>query len=193
MDIRDLVILIIMIIGGVGCIYFISIDWRRYGLLFIISVLSANLLCFTFTYFGLYSFPYNPLHGGALMPYGLVSTVFPFLVLFSVRYSPKKWVWKIPFYWGVIHLGVTGEVILKSTSIFKFGPKWDLWDSYTLWWIYYLLFELLGGKIIPDSRRKPIDAEAFSYGHWAWIIFHVIVIVTIFLAGVYTGVTIIKK
>jgi len=89
-------------------------------------------------------------------------------------------------------LGVLGEVILKGTSIFRFEPEWDLWDSYTLWWIYYLLFELIGGKVIPSHLRKPILSESFRYGRWAWIVFHIIVIITIFLAGVYVGVTVIK-
>ena len=74
--------------------------------------------------------------------------------MFGVRYSPEKWGWKIPFYWGIVHLGVLGEVILKGTSIFRFEPEWDLWDSYTLWWIYYLLFELIGGKVIPKPPKK---------------------------------------
>jgi len=45
------------------------------------------------------------------------------------------------------------------------------------------------GKLVPAARRKPIEAEAFRYGRWAWIAFHFIVISTIFLAGVYVGVT----
>lgn len=80
-----------------------------------------------------------------------------------------------------------------TTPIFKFKQEWDLWDSYTLWWIYYLLFEILGGKIIPPNILIPISYESFKYGRWAWIVFHIIVITTIFLAGVYAGGTLIKK
>jgi hypothetical protein len=170
----------------------VRLDWKRYGLLFLLSALTANLLCYAFTFVGLYSFPVNVLHGNLLIPYGLVSTVFPFGVLFGVRKSPEKWGWKIPFYWGIIHIGVLGEVILKNTIIFKFEPEWDLWDSYTLWWLYYLLFELLGGKLIPSRLRTPIHSDSFRYGRWAWILFHVIVITTIFLAGVYVGITVIN-
>ncbi|WP_462409841.1 CBO0543 family protein [Neobacillus sp. Marseille-QA0830] len=181
-----------MIIGIIGCLYFIRFNWKRYGLIFIISVVSVNLLCYLFTYVGFYSFPYNALHDHLLIPYGVTSTVFPFLTLVGVRYSPEKWVWKIPFYWAIVHLGVLGEVILKHSAIFRFEPEWDLWDSYTLWWIYFLLFELLGGKIVPNESRKPLCSDLFRYGNGAWVIFHLIVITTIFLAGVYVGVTVFK-
>jgi hypothetical protein len=83
-----------------------------------------------------------------------------------------------------------GGYFIKHTAIFDFKPEWDLWDSYTLWWLYFLLFELLGEKIVPPPQRKPIHSESFRYGRWGWIIFHLIVIVAIFLAGVYVGVTI---
>ncbi len=79
-----------------------------------------------------------------------------------------------------------------ATSIFKFESEWDLWDSYSLRWVYYLLFEILGGKIIPSDLRNPISHESFRYGRWAWILFHVVVITTIFLAGVYVGITVFK-
>ncbi len=189
MIVEKIALLIAILLAAIGCAYIIRIDWKRYGFLYLLTVISANLLCYTFTYIGFYSFPNNILHGNLLTPYALVSTAFPFGVLFGVRYSPEKWVWKIPFYWGIIHLGVLSEVILLLTPIFQFEPEWDLWDSYTLWWIYFLLFEALGGKIIPNHLRNPISHESFKYGRWAWIIFHIIVIVTIFLAGVYVGVT----
>lgn len=192
MDLKSMIMLSIIVFAGIGCLHFIRLDWKRYGFLFILSLLSANMVCYILTFVGFYTFPKNVLHGELLVPYGLVSTIFPFIVLFGVRYSPEKWVWKIPFYWAIVHLGVLGEVILKNTTIFKFEPEWDLWDSYTLWWIYYLLFELLGKKIIPNQLRKPIHSGFFRYGRWAWIVFHIIVITTIFLAGVYVGVTIIK-
>lgn len=192
MNREEFMVLSIIILASFGCLYFIRLDWKRYGLLFLISVISSNLLCYLLTYIGFYSFPNNVLHKNFLIPYGLVSTVFPFITLFGIRYSPKQWIWKIPFYWAVVHLGVLGEVILKNSTIFKFEPEWDLWDSYTLWWINYLLFELLGGKIIPEYLRKPINSETFRYGKWGWIVFHIIVITTIFLAGVYVGVTVFK-
>jgi hypothetical protein len=192
MNLNELIILSIIILASLGSLYFIRLGWKHYGLLFLISVLSSNLICYLLTRVGFYSFPNNVLHKGFLIPYGLVSTVFPFITMFGVRYSPKQWIWKIPFYWAVVHLGVLGEVILKNSAIFKFEPEWDLWDSYTLWWLNYLLYELLGSKIIPENLRKPISAESFRYGNWVWIVFHIIVITTIFLAGVYVGVTMFK-
>ncbi|WP_186578192.1 CBO0543 family protein [Aquibacillus kalidii] len=192
MSVKAMLFLIVILSSGLGCLFIIKLDWKRYGFIFLVSAVSGNLLCYFLTYIGFYTFPNNLLHNGLLIPYGLVSTVFPFIALFGIRYSPKKWVWKIPFYWGIIHLGVFAEVILKRTSIFRFEPEWDLWDSYTLWWINFLLLETLGGKVVPDSARNPISSDAFRYGGWAWIIFHLIVITTIFLAGIYVGVTVIK-
>ena len=68
-----------------------------------------------------------------------------------------------------------------------YKENWDAWDSYTWWWIYLLLFEWIGGKIVPPPSRKPIQSKPFRYGRWGWVVFHFIVITTIFLAGVYTG------
>lgn len=193
MGTQGIILLMVILFSAAGCLYFLRLDWRKYGALYIISAITANLLCYMFTFFKFYSFPNNVLHDGFLIPYGLVSTVFPFISMFGIRYSPEKWIWKIPFYWGIVHLGVLAEVMLKQTDIFAFEYKWDLWDSYTLWWINYLLFELLGGKLIPRHLRKPIHAVSFRYGNWAWIVFHVIVITTIFLAGVYVGVTVFRE
>jgi hypothetical protein len=170
----------------------LQLDWKHYGLLFLLSSISANLFCYILTNIGFYSFPKNLLHGNLPTPIGLVSTVFPLIVMFGVRFSPEKWIWKIPFYWAIVHLGVLGEVILKHTIIFKFEPEWDLWNSYTLWWLYYLIFELLGAKIVPVQLRKPINSELFRYGRWGWIVLHIILITTIFLAGVYVGTTVFK-
>lgn len=178
-----------LVLLGAGCIRMIRADWRCFGALYLMSAVSANCLCYLITLTGFYSFPRNVLHGSLLIPYGLVSTAFPLIAMVGVRYSPERWVWKIPFYWTVIHLGFSAELLLLITGIFQFGPKWDLWDSYTLWWIYYLLFELLGKKLIPRQLRKPINAETFRYGNWGWIIVHVVLIASIFGAGVYVGAT----
>ena len=191
-DINVIIISVILVSGILGCLYFIHLGWKSYGAFYLISAISANLLCYIFTFLGLYSFPDNALHREFIMPAGVTSTVFPLMAMIGIRYSPEKWIWKIPFYWGIVHLGVLGEVILKATAIFKFEPEWDLWDSYTLWWLYFLLFELLGSKMVPNYLRKPIDSGSFRYGRWGWIVFHVIVITTIFLAGVYVGVTLIE-
>jgi hypothetical protein len=187
------ILLAVIILSAAGCLSIIRFDWKRYGLIYIISAITGNLLCFCLTYLGFYTFYNYLLEKYTITPILLVATLFPLIALFGIRYSPKQWIWKIPFYWGIVHLGVLGEVILKNSIIFKFEPEWDLWDSYTLWWINYLLFELLGGKIIPPEKRKPLAADSMRYGAWAWIMLHVIFITTIFLAGIYVGVTVFKK
>jgi hypothetical protein len=190
MLLETIALLAVIATAGVVCIAIVRVDWRRYGFLYLLSATTAVGLCYMFTYVGFYRFPVNLLHGSLLIPYGLVTTAFPSAVLFGVRYSPERWAWKIPFYWALIHIGVLGELLLLSSPILVFSPEWDLWDSYTLWWLYYLLFEALGGKLIPSTLRKPLNTDALRYGRWAWIVLHVIVIGTIFLAGVYFGVTV---
>lgn len=192
MNFQKYILLAVILLSAAGCLAIIRFDWKRYGLIYLISAVTGNLLCFSLTYIGFYTFFNYLLEDYSITPVLLVSTLFPLIALFAIRYSPKLWIWKIPFYWGIIHLGLVGEVILKNSVIFKFEAEWDLWDSYTLWWINYLLFELLGGKIVPPEKRKPLNAESFRYGAWAWILLHFIFITTIFLAGIYVGVTVFK-
>jgi hypothetical protein len=176
-----------VIFGVIGCIIFIKIDWKRYGALFLLSGVSAIIICYLFVLLGFYSYPELPIKGLKL-PLLAMMVTFPLGVMFGVRYSPERWIWKIPFYWGIIHIGVFLELLIKlETTIFTFGFAWDLWDSYTWWWIYFLLFEWIGGKIVPSHLRKPISEKQFRYGQWGWLIFHAIVITTIFLAGYYLG------
>ena len=187
---ETIALLAVIAAAAVVCVAIVLIDWRRYGFLYLLSATTAVALCYVFTYVGFYRFPVNVLHGTLLIPYALVLTAFPSAVLFGVRYSPERWAWKIPFYWALVHIGVLGEVLLLSSPILDFSPEWDLWDSYTLWWLYYLLFEALGGKLIPSSLRKPLHTDALRYGRGAWIVLHVILVATIFLAGIYVGVTV---
>ena len=83
---------------------------KRYGLIYIISAITGNLLCFCLTYLGFYTFYNYLLEKYTITPILLVATLFPLIALFGIRYSPKQWIWKIPFYWGIVHLGVLGEV-----------------------------------------------------------------------------------
>lgn len=185
----NIIYLTASIFGLIGIIFFLKISWRHYGILLIISSFIAILLCFIFFKLGFYSFPYIPfLPLPFEIPYLAMTLTFPVGVMFGVRYSPKQWIWKVPFYWSIIHLGVGTELLLKAyTPIIKYEYEWDLWDTYTWWWIYFLFFEWVGGKIIPEHFRNPIDGELFRYGKSGWIIFHFIVITTIFLAGFYLG------
>lgn len=122
------------------------------------------------------------------MPFEAILTVFPFIVLYGVRYSPEPWAWKIPFYWAIVHVGMLFETaVLLKTRLIRYEFKWDFWDSYTWWWIFLLVFEWVGGLIIPSHLRKPINTQEFTYGKKWWAVFHFIVIVTIFLGGYYLG------
>lgn len=74
-----------------------------------------------------------------------------------------------------------------STRLVRYNPEWDVWDSYTWWWIYLLVFEWVGGMIVTEDVRKPLDHELLKFGRIGWFILHFILISTIFLAGVFMG------
>ncbi|WP_332629750.1 CBO0543 family protein [Halalkalibacter flavus] len=187
-NIETFILLGIISIGVIGLILFSLLDWKRYGLLFLLSASVGNILCLLFVELGFYSYPYRLFPKLATMPVITITASFPLLVLICVRYSPKLWMWKIPFYWTVIHIGVFFEtLLLTNTRIIEFNFKWNLWDSYTWWWIYFLLFEWIGGKIIPEHLRKPISIQNLQYGKIGWFLIHFILIITIFLAGYYLG------
>lgn len=168
-------------------------NWKRYFALFIISAIIGNIICYIFVRLGLYYYPYNIFPNISIMPFMLILTMFPAAILFGVRYSPKSWLYKIPFYWVLVHLGVLIEAWAENqTQLIKYTSSWDLWASYTWWWIFLLVFEWVGGIIVPTESRKPIDQELLRYGKIGWFILHFILISTIFIAGVYTGITLFK-
>lgn len=176
------------VLSMIATIWILSYNWRRYGLLFVLSSVAGNILCYILVVLGFYSFPYRLFPELLKFPAEIILTVFPVYVLLGVRYSPAKWAYKVPFYWALVNLGLLGETMVKShTAIIRYDFEWDFWDSYTLWWIFFLFFEWVGGKIIPVSDRRPISQEAFAYGNWAWILFHAIMIGTIFGVGWYLG------
>ena len=187
-NINGLLLIFAILFSIIGSLFIIRIDWKRYLLLFLISGIIGNIICYVFVKIGFYSFPYRLFPKISLMPFVAISTFFPFYVLLGVRYSPKSWAYKIPFYWAFIHLGMLGETLVKlNTDLIRYNFEWDFWDSYTWWWIFFLLFDWIGGLIIPEHLRKPIDSELFRYGNWVWIVFHFIVISTFFLGGYYLG------
>ncbi|HBV98878.1 MAG: hypothetical protein JL50_12160 [Peptococcaceae bacterium BICA1-7] len=188
---RDRIILLSSIIVSIAVAYpILKVDWKRYGLLFIMTGVIGNILCYMFVKLGFYSFPRVLFPHIVQMPFFTVLTVFPFIVIAGVRYSPAAWAWKIPFYWAVVHLGMTAETLaMLNTKLIVYHSPWDFWDSYTWWWIFLLLFEWVGGLIIPADRRKPLNISLFSYGKSVFAVFHFIVIVTIFLGGYYLGIT----
>lgn len=166
----------------------VRIDWRKYGLLFLLSAVVGNILCLFFISFNFYSFPFVLFPQFINMPFSVILTAFPLYVLIGVRYSPQKWIWKIPFYWVFVHLGMLGETLaLQYTELIKYEKHWDFWDSYTWWWIYLLIFEWIGGLIIPYNLRKPLGEHHLKFGKLGWFIVHFVLITTIFLGGVYLG------
>jgi hypothetical protein len=175
-------------------IYLFRVNWKHYGILFLLSAIIGNILCYIFVKVGFYSYPYRIFPKLSIMPLATITAVFPALVLISVHFSPEKWSWKIPYYWAIVHLGVLGEtLILKYTKIIKYDYNWDLWDSYTWWWIYLLVFEWLAGVIIPEQDRLPLNNHHLKYGKIGWAIIHFILIFTIFLGGFYLGITVAKQ
>jgi hypothetical protein len=186
--VEKIVEIAIVLISLVGIYFILKKNFKRYGLLLVVSSAVGTILCLLFVLMGFYSFPVKlvPL---APIPVIEMFTVVPLYVLLGVRYSPIKWGWKIPFYWGMVHIAMLLEILVlyHPVKIIHYNAKWDAWDSYTWWWIYLLIFEWIGGKIVPSHSRNPIQSKSFRYGRWAWIVFHFIVIVTIFLAGFYTG------
>ncbi|MCR2806906.1 CBO0543 family protein [Paenibacillus soyae] len=186
----ELIILLLSVgVSAIGSIWIIQYDWKRYGALYLISAVVGNILCYIFIQLGFYEFPRVLLGHLFKIPFFEVLTIFPFYVLFGVRFSPKRWGWKIPFYWVLVHVGMTGELLaVNFTDIIRYKNYWDTWDSYTWWWIFLLAFDYVGGLIVPESKRRPIDADLhFRFGRPGWFIIHFILIVTIFLAGFYVG------
>ncbi|WP_234410351.1 CBO0543 family protein [Caldalkalibacillus mannanilyticus] len=166
----------------------LRLDWKRYGGLFLASAIVGNVLCYLFVSLDFYSFPYRLFPKISQMPVTAITLFFPVLVLLSVRYSPRSWLWKIPFYWVIVHLGMFLEILfLLNTRLIQYHHTWHLWDSYTWWWIYLLVFEWIGGKVIPESLRKPLSRKYLRYGTIGWVVIHFVLILTIFLGGYFLG------
>ncbi|WP_201004849.1 CBO0543 family protein [Paenibacillus glycanilyticus] len=188
MNIDKVILLIGIAVSTLGCVWIISKDWRRYGLLFLISSAIGETLCYIFVKIGFYSFPLRLLPNLSPMPFFVILTMIPLYVLLGVRYSPVKWQWKIPFYWVFVHVGMMLEVLaLNFTSLIRYNRLWDAWDSYTWWWIYLLIFEYIGGIIVPSASRRPINTIHLRYGRLGWFLLHFVLIATVFLGGFYVG------
>jgi hypothetical protein len=187
-NIETLIHLSSILLSAIIFIYIFRINFKKYFVLFLLSAIVGNVLCYIFVKIGFYSYPYRLFPKISIMPITTITAVFPALILLSVYFSPSKWSWKIPFYWAIVHLGMLGEtLVLLYTDIIKYDFKWDFWDSYTWWWIYVLVFEWLGGVIIPEKDRLPLDTRHLKYGKIGWAVIHFILIVTIFLGGFYLG------
>jgi hypothetical protein len=187
-DIESLILVTGIIGSTIGCILILRYNWKQYGLLLLTSAITGELLCYFFVTCGFYSFPYRLFPNISPMPFFLVLTMFPCLVLLGVCYSPISWKYKIPFYWIIVHLGMLFEVLSQTyTKVINYGKYWDTWDSYTWWWLFLLIFELIGGILVSKEYRRPISEAIFRYGNLGWFILHFILIFTILLSGLYLG------
>ncbi len=187
-SLEGLIIIFSTIISIIISILIIRLNWKRYGLLFLLSSFAGYFICYIFVKLGYYHYPYTLLPNYSLMPITSITTVFPFIVIGSVCFSPKEWKWKIPFYWTIVHAGMVFEIwAIRNTTLIEYLNKWDSWDSYTSWWIYLLIFQLIGEKIVPAKYTYPINSAKFRYSSIFWIISHMILVGSIFYFGYHTG------
>ncbi|AGT32069.2 hypothetical protein M493_08980 [Geobacillus genomosp. 3] len=180
--------MIAVAVSAAGSIWIMRHDKKRYGVLYALSAAVGILLCLAFVFAGFYTFPVKLIPHPPI-PLIEMLTVVPFFTLLGVRYSPKEWAWKLPFYFAGVQVIMTLELValLSPLRLIEYNEQWDAWDSYTAWWLYLLLFEWIGGNIVPADARAPLAASSFRYGRWGWIIVHAVAMATVFLAGVYTG------
>ncbi|WP_176560305.1 CBO0543 family protein [Brevibacillus dissolubilis] len=75
----------------VGSFFIVRLDWRRYGLLYLITVISGNIICYLFVKVGFYGFDPQYIPDKSIMPFSAIATLLPFYVLVGVRYSPAHW------------------------------------------------------------------------------------------------------
>ncbi|RKD25774.1 hypothetical protein BEP19_02195 [Ammoniphilus oxalaticus] len=187
MILKKTLLLFVTLFSIAGACMIARHNWRRYGALYFTSAVVGSLLCLLFVQFNFYSFPVT-LIPNVPIPLTQMFTALPLLVLLGVRYSPTRWPWKIPFYWAFVHIIMLLETMfLYKPKLIRYEKYWDVWTSYTWWWIFMLVFEWVGGNIVPREDRNPIRARSFRYGRWAWTVLHFIVIITIFLGGFYLG------
>lgn len=182
-----------ILLGGallsiIGSIFIMRTNWKQYGLLFIAVALVGELLDYLFVKLGFYSYDYKLFHDMPNSPYSLIMTLFPFYILFGVKYSPRAWNYKLLFYMTLVHIGMTGEVLAGNfTRVINYHRFWDTWDSYIWWWLFALAFETIGSLIVSEQYRTPIKDETFKFGNLGWYFTHFIFITTIFLGGIFLG------
>lgn len=187
-NIETYITLTAVILSILGSYLIIRLDWKRYGLVFILAGIVGNILCYIFVKLGFYSFPYRLFPHISVMPFETILTIFPLIVLIGIRYSPRSWLYKIPFYWVIVHLGMLGETLAQNfTRLISYDFHWDFWDSYTWWWFFLLAFDYIGGLIVPEHLRKPLNFEHLRYPKLGCLFIHFVLIVTIFLGGYYLG------
>ena len=118
--------IIALVLSVIPLILIVRINWKQYGFLFLLSAMIGVILCYIFIYLGLYTFPYRLFPYISKIPFTAILTIFPTYVLLGVRYSPKSWSWKIPFYWAIVHIGMFSEAWAQhSTQLIKYNLPWD--------------------------------------------------------------------
>lgn len=182
-----------ILLGGslafmIASLFILKKNWKQYGILYIATAIVGELLDILFVQLKLFHYPYDLIPSLPISPFTLIMTIYPFYIVFGVKYSPSSWKHKFPFYMTIIHLGMVGEVLAQHfTHVIEYGDYWDTWDSYIWWWIFILGFELVGGLIVSKENRTPISEDFFKYGNLGWYITHFIYLSTIFLGGVLLG------
>jgi hypothetical protein len=167
-------------------LFLLKINRKQYGLLMLLSTAAGISVCVLFVGLGLYSFPYRLFPSAFRFPILTLLTIFPAYSAAAVRYSPRRWIWKIPFYMTLVHLVTLMEAIAEEyTDIIRYGPRWNLWESYALWWAFLLAFEWLGGFIVSQEYRRPVRPESLRSGRPGWYVVHIVFMATIYLAGIY--------
>lgn len=185
-NIETLLILSVVLVSIMGSFLIIRINWKLYGALFLLSGAAGTLICLILYLLGLYAFPFRLFQPGEAIPLELTLIVFPFFVLFTVRFSPKSWGWKLAYYMVFVHLAALAEALVENnTQIIKYSAHWQLWESYFFWWLFLLSFEGLAGRIVPPANRKPPSPDFLRFGHAGWVIAHVVFMFTVYLAGLY--------
>lgn len=188
MSLETAVYIAIDLVSLIGSLLIMRSNWKRYGLLLAAAGAAAVLTCYLFVRMGFYCYPSRLFGQVSIMPLESLLIAIPFLVLLGVRYSPLRWLYKIPFYLGIVQLAMAAELLIHhNTNIIEYGFMWNFINSYFLWWTYLILFEWIGSKILPSASRYPLKEESFHYGNWAFIALHIILLFTIFLGGYYLG------
>ncbi|WP_078544979.1 hypothetical protein [Litchfieldia alkalitelluris] len=164
---------LVVIICGTGCFFIIKTNVLRYGIIFLISILLSVSFCIFFYFNGFYRFVL-PIYL-ILLP---VICSFGFLILFLIKYRPTKYTF--PFYFSVLTFILGCEIFLKDVVGFiVFRNGWDLWDSYSFYWVYVRIFDFIGERVISEKWRKPVPYDKRMY----WIIFLVMIVISFVILG----------
>ncbi|SES64492.1 hypothetical protein SAMN05216389_101225 [Oceanobacillus limi] len=160
-------------INGMGCMYILRKNVKRYGMIFFLSILAAIILCLLFYWMGFYRYVLPIQH---VLP--AVAISFSFLVLLVIRYRPRNNTF--PFFFILTTSIFSIEVLLKDyVGFIHFRNGWDYWDSYSLYWVYARLFNHIGVYLVPFEFRNPVDHNKKMY----WWLFYLLIVY--FCVGVY--------